>query len=424
VIQAKDIRLLYLRELRSALRERNIVVNSILLPIFLYPFMLWLVYTGISFVGGQTRGFSSRVMFQDTSEQHHAFKIDLQREKQIELMTTPHPAEDIRKGLLDVLVEILPPDVDASFLKGNFRARLTHDDSKDRSRVARERISERLGRYRDRRLEEEARKLGLSPEQLQQFWVETTNIATTRQMGQFLLGLMLPMFLVIMLAVGCMYPAIDCTAGEREKSTWETLMTTGTSRTNIVVAKYLYVATLAAVAAILNLAAMLFSMKSVMAPIMGDRGASFSFEIPLQSLPLILVVTILLALFVAAGMMILASFARTFKEGQSMVSPFYLAILLPVMFLQVPGLEFSPLLAVIPVVNVVMVFREAIAGVFHWPLIGITIAVEIACIALALWLATTILRYEDFMLGSYGGSLGKFLKERLGGGKKRAGATA
>jgi sodium transport system permease protein len=232
------------------------------------------------------------------------------------------------------------------------------------------------------------------------------------------------MFLVIMLAVGCMYPAIDCTAGEREKSTWETLMTTGTSRTNIVIAKYLYVATLAAVAAILNLAAMLFSMKSVMAPIMGDRGASFSFEIPPQSIPLILVVTILLALFVAAGMMILASFARTFKEGQSMVSPFYLAILLPVMFLQVPGLEFSPLLAAIPVVNVVMVFREAITGVFHWPLIGITIAVEIVCIALALWLATTILRYEDFMLGSYGGSLGKFLKERLGGGKKRAGATA
>jgi hypothetical protein len=102
-----------------------------------------------------------------------------------------------------------------------------------------------------------------------------------------------------------------------------------------------------------------------------------------------------------------------------MVSPFYLAIMLPVMFLQVPGLEFTPLLAALPVVNVCMVFREAIAGVFHWRLIGITLAVETACIALSLLLATTILRYEDFLLGSYGGSLGKFVKERLIAGRRR-----
>ena len=50
----KDIGLLYIRELRSALRERNIVINSILLPIFLYPALLYLAYTGISFAGGQT----------------------------------------------------------------------------------------------------------------------------------------------------------------------------------------------------------------------------------------------------------------------------------------------------------------------------------------------------------------------------------
>jgi hypothetical protein len=95
------------------------------------------------------------------------------------------------------------------------------------------------------------------------------------------------------------------------------------------------------------------------------------------------------------------------------VNPFYIAIILPVMFLQVPGLEFTPLLAMIPVVNVAMAFREAIAGTFQWHLLGITIGVEIVCLALALWLATAILRYEDFIVGSYGGSLGKFLKERL-----------
>ncbi len=412
-VRYSDIRLLYLNELRSALRERTIVVNSILLPIFLYPLLLWLVYTGISFVAGQTEGFTSRVALKGFSEEHRLLKIELERERQIEIKTSNDPAEDIRNGKLDALLELLPSSSEAAALPGNFSARVVYDDSKDRSRIAKDRLNDHLTRYRDRYLEREAQKLGLMPAQLQQFWVERKNIATGKQMGQFLLGLMIPIFLIVMIAVGSMYPAIDSTAGEREKSTWETLMTAATPRSNIVIAKYLYVATMACMAGMLNLAAMMFSMKSVLAPLLRDEIAGFSFQIPLLSLPLIVVVTLLLALFIAGGMMILASFARTFKEGQSMVSPFYLAILLPVMFLQVPGLEFTPMLAALPVVNVCMVFREAIAGVYHWPLIGITLAVEAACIGLSLWLATVILRYEDFLLGSYGGSLAKFVKERL-----------
>jgi sodium transport system permease protein len=181
---------------------------------------------------------------------------------------------------------------------------------------------------------------------------------------------------------------------------------------------------MSSVAGVLNLCAMLFSMRAVLAPILGDRSSDLSFSIPLGAIPLILLVTILMALFIAAGMMILASFARTFKEGQSLVTPFYIAVFLPVMFLQVPGIELTPVLALIPVVNVALVFREAIEGVFRWPLVGLTILVELLCVMLALWLATVILRYEDFMLGTYGGNLTRFLKERVFGAKKRAGGIA
>lgn len=421
MIQRSDIRLLYLHELRSALRERNIVVNSILLPIFLYPLLLWLVYTGISFVVGQTEGFSSRVMLKGLPKEHQRIQHDLKKDKQVELTQSRNSESDIRSGNLDVLVDIVPPVLDAASLTGNFRVRLTYDSSKDRSRIARDRITEHLSRYRDEYFEQEARKLGLTPAQLQRFWVETHNVATGQQMGRFLLGLMVPMMLIVMVAVGSMYPAIDCTAGEREKSTWETLMTVASSRINLVVAKYLYVATMGCVAGVLNLIAMTFSIKSMLGPILGRRVEGMSFQIPWLSLPLIAVVTVLLALFIAAGMMILASFARTFKEGQSMVSPFYLAVLLPVMFLQVPGLELTPVLALIPIVNVCLVFRESIAGVYRWPLIGLTMAVEVVCIVLAMWLAATILRYEDVLIGSYGGHVGRFVKERLIGTKRRTG---
>jgi sodium transport system permease protein len=408
-----DIRLLYVRELRSALRERHIVINSVLLPIFLYPVILYLMYTGISFVGGQTQGFRSRIALRNFPAEHPLLKSEIEQNKQIELKTSKNPDEDIREGKLDLEVEFLPQDPRASSLNSDFRVKLTYDDSKDRSSIAHRRLTEILERYRDFFLEREAEKLGLAPAQLQQFWVENRNVATSRQMGQLLLGLMLPLFLVIMLSVGCMYPAIDSTAGEREKSTWETLMTAATPRRNIVIAKYLYVATMAAVAAILNVTAMMLTMKSILSPLLGRDSEAFTFTLPLSSIPLILLVTVLLAMFIAAGMMILASFARTFKEGQSMVSPFYIATFVPVLFLQSPGIEFTPILALIPVVNVAMVFREAIAGTYHWPLIGLTLIVESLCIVLALALATAILRYEDFLLGSYSGSFAKFLKERL-----------
>lgn len=96
-----------------------------------------------------------------------------------------------------------------------------------------------------------------------------------------------------------------------------------------------------------------------------------------------------------------------------MVSPFYLIIILPVMFLQTPGLEFTYRLAMIPVVNVTMMFREAIMGVFHWNLIAITVVVEALCIGLALKVAVTILGNEDVVTGSFSGSFGKFLKQRI-----------
>jgi sodium transport system permease protein len=414
-----DIQLLYVRELRSALRERNIVVNGILVPIFLYPLMLWLIYTGITFVGGQTEGFASRMVLQGLPQEHLALMQEFKRDTRIELKASRDPITDLRNGAMDLLAEFLPPEPGSASIGGNFRVQLTCDRSKDRSTIARDRFEELLGRYRDRYFERQAGALGISPAQLQLFWVETRNMATSRQMGGFILGLMLPLFLIIMVAMGCIFPAIDCTAGEREKSTWETTMTIATARANIVAAKYLYVATMASLAGILNLAAMLLSMKSVMAPLMRGRTDSLSFQIPLLSIPVILVVTVLLALFVGAGMMILASFARTFKEGQSMVSPFYIAVFLPILFLQVPGIEFTVGLALIPVVNVAMVAREAIAGTFHWPLIGITLAGEVLYVLLALWLAAAILRYEDFLMGSYGGGFGKFLKERLLGGRRR-----
>ncbi|PYS39122.1 MAG: hypothetical protein DMG14_15160 [Acidobacteria bacterium] len=402
----KDIRVLYWREIRSALRDRTIVTNSILLPILLYPTIMWLVYTGITFVSGQNEELKSRIMLKEIPAAHEILKKEFEGDKSIVLVHSPDPAADLRNATLDAIVEFVPPK-SIQAIDNDFATRISYDESRDASNRARSRAGQKISRYRENYLERQALKLGLTRAQFQNFSIDERDVSTGREVSAFVI--VLPIFFIIMLAVGGMHPAIDSTAGERENSTWETVMTTATSRANVLVAKYLYVATMSFTAGFLNLFAMIFCMGTLLAPLFGNNS---SLRIPIQSSPVVLIGAVLLALFVAAGMMILASFARNYKEGQSMISPFYIALIVPVMFLQTPGLEFTPRIALIPVANVMMMIRDAFQGVYHWRSIGITLAVETACVVLALRVAMLVIQHEDFMMGSYSGGFGKFVKER------------
>jgi sodium transport system permease protein len=406
----KDIRTLYLRELRSALRERGIVVYSIIIPVVLYPLLFWLVYTAFTYANGQASELKALVMLRNLPENHLPLRGQLDADPGIDLVVSETPEADIKKGNLDLIIDFIQVQDVPPLAEGNIGVRMTYDASRDQSATARARAKRVIDRYRDRFIEREAEKLGLSREELQRFRVDESNVSSNSEMGRFVLGLLLPIMLVIMLAVGAVYPAIDTTAGERENGTWETMMTAATSRENILAAKYLYVATMSFAAGCLNVIAMMFTMSSNLALLGGPSG--LTFRIPLASIPVMVAGAALLALFIAAGMLILASFARTFKEGQSLITPFMVAFVLPLVFIQSPAQEFTTKIAFIPVVNVAMMFRQAIGGYFEWQPMAITLAVEILCVAAALRLATTIVEHEGFMTYSAGSPLLQFIRQR------------
>jgi sodium transport system permease protein len=275
----RNINVLYRREIRTALRDRTIVTNSILLPILLYPIIMWLVYTGIMFISGQDEVLQSRITLRNLASAHAALKKEFESDKSVVLIDSQDPGADIRSGRLDALVEFGPPKTSPS-IPDNFLARVTFDESRDASNRAKIRAGEKISRYRENYLEQQGIKLGLSRGQLQNFWIEGRSISSGR--GTSALLVLLPIFFIIMLTVGAMHPAIDSTAGERENSTWETMMTTAASRTDVLIAKYLYVATMAFIAAFLNLFAMIFSLGTILAPMFGGNP---SLRIPLESAP-------------------------------------------------------------------------------------------------------------------------------------------
>ncbi len=430
----RTIYFLYRAELRAAFRERNIVINTVLMPALLYPVLLWVMFNGLLFVQGQAESMGSRVVLVGLPPEHDTVRgqIDTQEDLEIVEQARPFGEEEIRRALSEETVDAVvtfeprPGSVAESSEAGsseataadkalddNFTVRISYDSSHERSSIARGRLHALLNDYRKDWFRERAGAY-LPPEDWDEFRIVPNNVATASQMGAMILGMLLPLYFVIMVAVGCMYPAIDSTAGERERGTWETTLTIATSRLSVVTAKYLYVSSLGFLAGALNLTAMTLTMGSVMAPLLqGEGEAAVEFGIPLAAIPLLFVGSLLLAASVAAAMMIFSAFARTFKEGQAMVGPIYIATFLPVLFLTREGIELTVGLACIPVVNVAMMVREAISGSFPAIPILVTFAVQALVIAALLRLAARILTFEDVVVGSYEGNFVRFLRRRL-----------
>lgn len=421
-----EIGILYRRELRSALRERMIVVNGILIPIFMYPILLWAAFTGVTFVQGINEGFVSRIAVENAPPAAHRALLDTLRGlDDVELIgvtgdTTSAAGADaeprawddaLASGDVDAILSFRA--IDGASLADNFAVDVRYDRAEERSRRARSRIERVVSDYRADWVAREGEALDLDEAERTVFAMAGQNVSTNEDIAQLVLGRMLSIFLVIMVALGCFVPSVDTTAGERERSTWETLMTVSASRTSIVTAKYLYVATLGIVAGLLNVTAMMVSVGAVVRPLLEGNDEAISFAIPWLAAPVMLAGAVALALFFGAAMMILAAFARSFKDGQAMVTPVYWLIFVPLLLGDQTDVNLGPGTALIPIGNVTMMIRDAIGGVFLWPWIGVTLLVTLTLVVLLLLLARQILKFEDFLLGSFDGSFWRFMKEKL-----------
>jgi ABC-type Na+ efflux pump permease subunit len=204
-VRWSDVFVLYGWELRSALRDRTIVVNSLIIPVVLYPLLLWAVFTGLAFVRGQTQDLASRVSLAGVPAGHDRLGQGFASDERLLVVTDPLEAGEaearVRASQLDAAVRFLPVD-DA--LSRNFRAEVVYDASRERSVQARRRVETILGSYRDTWLREHAAARGMPPARWTGFAIERRDTASGRDVGTFLLGLLLPLFFVVMVALGCL----------------------------------------------------------------------------------------------------------------------------------------------------------------------------------------------------------------------------
>lgn len=207
----------------------------------------------------------------------------------------------------------------------------------------------------------------LQREQLPASFVEPVrlseqHIATPRKMGGSILGQIVPLILIVMTISGAVYPAIDLTAGERERGTLETLVVSPVPTMDLIAGKFIVVTLIGMLSAFLNLLSIGGTIWLGGFGTLLSRGAAI--QIPLDSLPLVLLILIPLAVMFSGTLLAVCSFARSFKEAQNYVMPVLIAAMIPAVVGSLPGTRLEGPILVIPVANIVVLTRELFMGRF------------------------------------------------------------
>ncbi len=256
------------------------------------------------------------------------------------------------------------------------QVRFLIDKEDVRSMAVRTRLGDVIQRTVDRTRAERKASAGLPVAFDQPFALEIVDLSAPPS----ILGQILPLILVLMTITGAIYPAIDLTAGERERGTLESLMVCPVPVIDLIVGKFLVVTTVAIIGAALNLTSVTCTVY------FGGFNrliASSGEGLPIAKMVFILLCLIPFAVLMSAIMLAVCSFARTFKEAQNYVTPVILAVLIPGGIAAMPATRLEGVMLVMPVGNMVLLARDFLLGVIISPLAIIMVLISTTLYAVA-----------------------------------------
>jgi len=263
-----------------------------------------------------------------------------------------------------------------------------YNSTNEKSRMAYGRMGRLLHRWKAAVIEKNLERSKLPSVAAQPFRFDVTDVAEAGHRDAVMWARILPFVLLIWALTGAFYPAIDLCAGEKERGTLETLLSSPAERSEIVWGKLITVMLFSVVTAILNLVNMCITGAFIIGQLnqVQDGAGAMNLSSPLLSAAfwLLLALGPVSALF-SALCLALAAFARSSKEGQYYLLPLIL-VTMPLMVLPMaPGVELNLGNALIPVTGVMLLLRTVLEGNvgLALPYVPIVVAVTLGCCLLA-----------------------------------------
>jgi len=227
--------------------------------------------------------------------------------------------------------------------------------------------------------------------------VETKNVAPPAKATGAMLGMMLPLIMIVMVGVGAFYPAIDLTAGEKERGTFETLLSTPTLSTEILAGKFLTVFCIAMITGLTNLGSMVATFAFQLSQ-MGGKLAEYEISFPLRNVALIFAALVPLAFLISAVMMSIAVLARSFREAQTLLTPVLILMIFPAALAAIPGTSLTTATQFLPIANFSLLFKDLMTEHISTASIAAVLISTTLYALLALAFAARVFQREEVVL--------------------------
>jgi len=366
--------IVYRKELREVLRDRRTLI-AIGLAALATP----LVLTAISQVSNKTATQTYTIGY--SGEIPVGLDLLLQATS-LKLMPVADPAA-AAKQQVDLGVVFLPKEIDEYY-----------DPSRQGAQIADVRLQTVLGQYDAAQGAAALESRGIDPGILTPLTLVTHPLSSPVQAAaNAFLSFFLPYILITMILTGGFSAALDSSAGERERKTLETLLLTPAPRSRVLLGKIAAITTVSLAAAVAAIGSMFVALTQV------SLGSANHISLSPAAVPVMIWLALLIAVSFSSVSLALGTLAKTFRQGQAYVTPLYFITILPAsIILFIP--DFNPSLAyyLIPILNAVLVLRDAIVhNSIDWTALAVTSLSLLATGALS-WLAALRLFTRETLL--------------------------
>jgi ABC-2 type transport system permease protein/sodium transport system permease protein len=411
---------LTLKELREILRDRRTIITLVLMPLLMYPLLsvafnqffvsqLNVVKTPRYKLGfdqereGQyfaslLHGAGLQVI--NVGDEQAAAELDSDKPI-VEMGFTPQLAEQLREYDIHVGIRFEPPG--RAHLDPrhdlSIKVELLYRDDWISSREAAAYVEKYLSIANERFLDARLKVLHVTQ--------PAAAIRVVRQRvedrgataGGVSITAIVPFILILMTVTGAVYPAIDLTAGERERGTLEVLVAAPIPRLGVLLAKYVAVLTVALLTAAANMLTMTVTI------LVGGFGKLLFGEagISAGAIAAVFALLLLFAAFFSAVLLAVTSTARSFKEAQAYLIPLMLVALAPGVLSLMPDVELSGLLLVTPLANIVLLGRDLLKLQASASATAIVVASTLLYAGAAIGVAARVFGAESVLYSSQSG---------------------
>jgi sodium transport system permease protein len=403
----KHIITIYLKELKDSLRDRRTLISMVVIPTFLMPLIIFGVGTIMTKVVKKAQDEQTSMVVIG-GEDSPSTLAALKAEKKFKIVEVRGSYQKmISEKQIRLAVEI-PPGFEASLKESSEpkTVMLYHYEGELKSGMGVGEVDRFFRNLREKAIERRLADRGLPADLIKPFEIKRQNVAPPEKVGGNMIGGLIPYIIIILCFTGAMYPAIDLTAGEKERGTMETLLCSPVHRVNIVLGKFLMVMTASIATIVLTLVSSSVSIIVGGSMMMGNGGGAKAAGAAAGGggfMPIIDPAGILgvfamiapVAMLFAALLLTIALFAKSYKEAQSYVSPLIIVVIMPAMMGMLPGIELSAKTALVPILNLSLVCKEMLSGVWHWHYIALIFGSTVVYAAAAVALCVRMFNRED-----------------------------